>query len=97
LAAIDCVLRTLTPGDEVVTSDDLYGGTYRLFTKLFSAYGLVFTYVNTTSVNAVEKAITERTKLVWLETPTNPLLNIADIKAISSAVKDKKIRRLLWR
>ena len=89
LAAIDCVLRTLSPGDEVIAGDDLYGGTYRMFTRLFKKYGLEFTFVDMNSVANVTDAITEKTKLVWLETPTNPLMKIADIKAISSAVKDK--------
>ena len=88
LAAIDCVLRTLNPGDEIIAGIDLYGGTYRMFTRLFEKYGLEFTYVDTDSVENVSKAITEKTKLVWLETPTNPLMKIADIQAISTAVKD---------
>ncbi len=87
LAAIDCVLRILKPGDEVIAGNDLYGGTYRMFTKLFEKYGLEFSYVNMNSAKNVSEAITEKTKLVWLETPTNPLMKIADIKAISSAVK----------
>ncbi|WP_343330944.1 cystathionine gamma-synthase [Polaribacter staleyi] len=88
LAAIDCVLRTLNPGDKIIAGIDLYGGTYRMFTRLFEKYGLEFTYVDTESVENVAKAITEKTKLVWLETPTNPLMKIADIQAISKAVKD---------
>ncbi|MDX6747079.1 cystathionine gamma-synthase [Polaribacter sp. PL03] len=88
LAAIDCVLRTLKPGDEIIAGNDLYGGTYRMFTRLFEKYGLEFTYVNTNSVENISKAITEKTKLVWLETPTNPLMKIADIKAICNTVKD---------
>ncbi|PQJ69133.1 cystathionine gamma-synthase [Polaribacter butkevichii] len=88
LAAIDCVLRTLNPGDEIIAGIDLYGGTYRMFTRLFEKYGLEFTYVDMDSVENVAKAITDKTKLVWLETPTNPLMKIADIQAISKAVKD---------
>ncbi|MGJ8745010.1 cystathionine gamma-synthase [Polaribacter sp.] len=87
LAAIDCVLRILNPGDEIIAGKDLYGGTYRMFTKLFEKYGLEFTYVDTNSVENVTKEITEKTKLVWLETPTNPLMKIADIAAISNEVK----------
>ncbi|PQJ79651.1 cystathionine gamma-synthase [Polaribacter porphyrae] len=87
LSAIDCVLRTLSPGDEIVAGDDLYGGTYRMFTRLFKKYGLEFSFVDMNSVANVTDAITEKTKLVWLETPTNPLMKIADIEAISSAVK----------
>lgn len=88
LAAIDCVLRTLSPGDEVIAGDDLYGGTYRMFTRLFKKYGLEFSFVDMNKVNNVTDAITEKTKLVWLETPTNPLMKIADIAAIASAIKD---------
>ncbi|WP_299012744.1 cystathionine gamma-synthase [uncultured Polaribacter sp.] len=87
LAAIDCVLRLLKPGDQVIAGDDIYGGTYRMFTQLFQKYGLEFTYVNMNTVENVTKAITPKTKLVWLETPTNPLMKIADIANISSAVK----------
>jgi cystathionine beta-lyase len=88
MAAIDCVLRTLKPGDEVIAGDDLYGGTYRMFTRLFEKYGLEFTYVNMDDVANVTHAITGKTKLIWIETPTNPLMKIADIKAICSAVKE---------
>lgn len=88
LAAIDCVLRTLKPGDEIIAGNDLYGGTYRMFTRLFEKYGLEFIYVDINSAKNVAKAITEKTKLVWLETPTNPLMKIADIEAICTAVKE---------
>jgi cystathionine beta-lyase len=88
MAAIDCVLRTLNPGDEVIAGDDLYGGTYRMFTRLFQKYGLEFTYVDMNVVANVTHAITEKTKLVWIETPTNPLMKIADIEAICTAVKE---------
>ncbi|MDP5106695.1 MAG: cystathionine gamma-synthase [Polaribacter sp.] len=87
LSAIDCVLRTLNPGDEVIAGDDLYGGTYRMFTRLFKKYGLEFTFVNMDVVANVTDAITAKTKLIWLETPTNPLMKIADIAVISSTVK----------
>ncbi|MFT6699571.1 MAG: cystathionine beta-lyase, partial [Porticoccaceae bacterium] len=88
LAAIDCVLRTLNPGDEVIAGNDLYGGTYRMFTRLFEKYGLEFTYVDIDSGENILKEITEKTKLVWLETPTNPLMKIADIEAICTVVKE---------
>ncbi|WP_275316812.1 cystathionine gamma-synthase [Tenacibaculum bernardetii] len=90
LAAIDCVLRTLNPGDEVIAGDDLYGGTYRLFTRMFEKYGLKFKFVDTDIVENITNAISENTKLVWLETPTNPLMKIADIALITKAVKSKK-------
>ncbi len=95
MSAIDCVLRLLKPGDEIITGDDLYGGTYRMFTKLFLKYGLEFTYVDTDDVANVKNAITEKTKLVWLETPTNPLMKIADIAAICSAVKQENLNILV--
>jgi cystathionine beta-lyase len=88
LSAIDCVLRTLNSGDEVIAGDDIYGGTYRMFSRLFEKYGLEFTFVDMNVVKNVPKAITEKTKLVWIETPTNPLMKIADIEAICSAVKE---------
>ena len=93
LSAIDCVLRMLNPGDEVIAGDDLYGGTYRIFTKMFQKYGLKFHFIDMNEVSNVTKCITPNTKLVWLETPTNPLMKIADIEVISSAVKaiDAKI------
>jgi cystathionine beta-lyase len=88
LSAIDCVLRLLNPGDEIIAGDDIYGGTYRMFNRLFKKYGLEFTFVDMNSVANVAEVITEKTKLVWVETPTNPLLKITDIEAISSAIKD---------
>jgi len=87
LAAIDCVLRTLNPGDEIIAGDDIYGGTYRMFSKIFSKYGLIISYVDLTAVENITHVISEKTKLVWIETPTNPLMKIADIKSISLAVK----------
>lgn len=87
LAAIDCVLRTLNPGDEIIAGDDLYGGTYRLFTELFQKYGLSFQYVNMDKPENVANAISVKTKLIWIETPTNPLMKIADIEAITKMVK----------
>lgn len=88
LAAIDAILRLLKPGDEVITGDDLYGGTYRMFTQLFEKYGLKFTYVDANIVSNIINAISENTKLIWLETPTNPLMKIADIEEISFSVKE---------
>ena len=79
VAATDAVIKLLNPGDEVICANDMYGGTYRLFTKVFERFGIVFRYVDTTVAANVEAAITANTKLVWLETPTNPLMNITDI------------------
>lgn len=87
LSAIDCVLKLLNPGDEVIAGDDLYGGSYRMFTRLFKKYGLTFHFVDMTKVSNVADHITSNTKLVWLETPTNPLMKIADIEEITKAVK----------
>jgi cystathionine beta-lyase len=87
LSAIDCVLRTLNPGDEVIAGDDLYGGTYRMFTKMFQKVGLKFSYVDMNEVSNVANVISEKTKLIWIETPTNPLMKIADIEEITKAVK----------
>ncbi len=90
MAAVDAVLRLLKPGDEVIAGDDLYGGTYRMFIQLFQKYGLEFSFVNMNTIANVTNAITPNTKLVWIETPTNPLMKIADITAISSAVKEEE-------
>ncbi|MCK0130279.1 cystathionine gamma-synthase [Flavobacteriaceae bacterium F08102] len=87
LAAIDCVLKTLNPGDEIITGEDLYGGTYRMFMKMFEKYGLKFHFVNMETPSNVTAKINKNTKLIWMETPTNPLMKIADIKMISSLVK----------
>jgi len=87
LSAIDCVLKMLSPGDEVIAGDDLYGGSYRMFTRLFQKYGLKFQFVDMNSVDNVSNVVTESTKLVWLETPTNPLMKIADIEEIAKVVK----------
>ena len=91
VAATDAVIKLLAPGDEVICANDMYGGTYRLFTKVFERFGIVFKYVDTTNTKNVSDAVTSKTKLVWLETPTNPLMNITDITAIASIAKGKNI------
>jgi len=83
MAAIDTILRLFVPGDEVVVTDTTYGGTYRLFELVLKHYGLVFKYVDTSSLDAVKQALTDRTRLVFLESPTNPVLRVTDIKAVS--------------
>ncbi|TLF47185.1 cystathionine gamma-synthase [Maribacter aurantiacus] len=83
LAAIDAVLKLLNPGDEVISTNDLYGGSYRLFKKIFENYGIVFHFMDMEEVSLVQDQINERTKMIWLETPTNPLMNIIDIEAVS--------------
>ncbi|HMU15609.1 MAG TPA: cystathionine gamma-synthase [Flavobacteriales bacterium] len=87
MASIDAVIKLLAPGDEVVSTNDLYGGTYRLFTRIFEGFGVKFRFVDMTDPAHVAKAITARTKLVWVETPTNPMLNIIDIAAIGALAK----------
>lgn len=84
LAAIDAVLKTLRPGDEVISTSDLYGGSYRLFTKIIAKFGIKFTFVPMGDMSEVEKAISDSTKLMWVETPTNPMMNIIDIKAAAA-------------
>src|SRR5689334_2186319 len=84
VAATDAVIKLLKPGDEVIAGNDMYGGTYRLFSKVFEKFGIRFHYVNMHDVNAVKPFINENTKLIWIETPTNPLMNVTDIEAISA-------------
>nr|WP_242978917.1 cystathionine gamma-synthase [Rhodohalobacter mucosus] len=83
VAAIDAILKTLKPGDHVISTNDLYGGTYRLFTQVFEPYGIDFSFVDMTRTEEVESAVTSNTRLIWIETPTNPLLRIIDIEAVS--------------
>ena len=87
LAATDCLLHTLESGDHVLYADDVYGGTFRLFDKVFRRHGLTFTPVDMTDPKNVEKAIRPNTKLVWVETPTNPTLKLADLAAVSKVAK----------
>ena len=91
LAAIDAVLKLLKPGDEVISTNDLYGGSYRLFTKIFEKYGLVFHFMNMQDLSDIEKLINKKTKLIWVETPTNPMMNVVDISALSSVAKKYEI------
>ncbi|WP_340105814.1 cystathionine gamma-synthase [Rhodohalobacter sp. 8-1] len=91
VAAIDAIIRTLSPGDHVISSNDLYGGTYRLFTKMFEPVGITFSFVDMTDNSKVKEAITDQTKLIWIETPTNPLLRVADIETLASMAKKHNI------
>ncbi len=91
LAAMDAVLKLLKPGDEVISTDDLYGGSYRLFTKIFEDFGIQFHFVNMSNPMALEAGITSKTKMVWVETPTNPMMNIIDIKAMAQLCKKHKL------
>tara|TARA_B100001287_G_scaffold115594_1_gene97223 strand:- start:1081 stop:2223 length:1143 start_codon:yes stop_codon:yes gene_type:complete len=82
LAAIDCIIKMLNPGDEVISTNDLYGGSYRIFRTIFEKYGVKFHFVNMLDLENVESKINTNTKLIWVETPTNPMMNIVDIKSI---------------
>jgi cystathionine beta-lyase/cystathionine gamma-synthase len=87
VAATDSVIKLLNPGDEVIAASDMYGGSYRLFTKVWERYNIKFIYVDTTNPTNVQAAVTTNTKLIWVETPTNPLMNITDIEAIAAIAK----------
>ena len=87
LAAIDAVLKLLSPGDEVISTNDLYGGSYRLFTKIFEKYGLVFHFTEMDDLSKIESLVNNNTKMIWVETPTNPMMNIVDIKGLSNISK----------
>lgn len=91
LAAEDAIIRLLNPGDEVIAANDMYGGTYRLFTKVFAKYGISFKFVDMTNLDNIEKSITHQTKLIWTETPTNPLLNITDIAGVAAIAQKHHI------
>lgn len=91
LAAMDAVLKLLQPGDEIISTNDLYGGSYRLMTKVFQPFGLVPHFVDMSNLENVERQLTDNTKLLWIETPTNPMLNIIDIQALCSLAKSKGI------
>jgi len=83
LAAIDCVIKMLNPGDEVISTNDLYGGSYRIFKTIFEKYGLVFHFVDMTDVHHIREKVNANTKMIWVETPTNPMMNIIDIAAVA--------------
>jgi cystathionine gamma-lyase len=91
MGATDTLLKLLKPGDEVISTNDLYGGTYRIFTKVYEGYGIKFHFVAMDEVENVAAAINDKTKMIWIETPTNPLLNIVDISAVCKIAKSKNI------
>ncbi len=91
LAATDCVLRSFKTGDEVIAMDDLYGGTYRMFTRIYKNSGIKFHFVDMNDLEKFKSLINENTKLVWVETPTNPLMKLADIEAIAKITKEHKL------
>ncbi len=91
VAATDAVVKLLSSGDEVIAGNDMYGGTYRLFTKVFERFGLKFHYIDMNNAENIRSYINKNTKLIWTETPTNPLINITDIAAVSKIAKEKSI------
>ncbi|HRD38197.1 MAG TPA: PLP-dependent aspartate aminotransferase family protein, partial [Bacteroidia bacterium] len=91
MGATDAVMKLLRPGDEVITGDDLYGGSYRLFTKIFEPYGIKFHFINLTDANNIKKYINANTKMIWAETPTNPTMQIIDIAACSKIAKENNL------
>jgi len=91
VAATDAVIKLMKPGDEVIAANDMYGGTYRLFSKIYEKFGIVFHYVDMGNVQHIENCINDKTKLIWAETPTNPLMNIVDIRAVATISKKHKI------
>lgn len=90
-AAMDAVMKSLKPGDHVIASNDLYGGSYRLFTRVFEPYGVKYSFIDMTDTDNVLSEIRPETKMIWIETPTNPLLRIVDIQAIAEIAREKKI------
>ena len=91
MAAIDAVVKLLSPGDEVISTNDLYGGSYRIFTKIFEDFGIAFHFVDMQDPANVAAKINAKTKLIWVETPTNPMMNVVDIEAMHKLVADKDI------
>ena len=91
LAAIDAVVKILNPGDEVISTNDLYGGSYRIFTTIFEKYGIKFHFVNMLDINNIKEKINNKTKLIWAETPTNPMMNIIDIKEVCDLAHQNNI------
>lgn len=91
LAAIDAVLKLLKPGDEVISTNDLYGGSYRLFTKIYASFGIKFKFVSMKTLLNIESSISDQTKLIWVESPTNPMMNIIDIRGLAKIAKSNNI------
>ncbi len=90
MAATDTLMKTLNPGDEVISINDLYGGSYRLMTKVYAKYGIKFTFVAMHEAEQIRQYVTDKTKLIWIETPTNPMLNVVDIRVVSKIAKEHK-------
>lgn len=95
MAACDAVIKLLEPGDEVIVANDLYGGTYRIMTKIFTNYGIKFHFIDMSDANNIRSHINDKTKMVWAETPTNPMLNVVDIEACSAIAKEHSLLLLV--
>ncbi|MDT0641971.1 cystathionine gamma-synthase [Zunongwangia sp. F363] len=91
LAAIDAVMKLFKPGDEIISTNDLYGGSYRLFTSIFEKWGIKFHFIGMQEADGIEKYINDKTKLIWVETPTNPMMNVIDIEAVAKIAKEKDV------
>lgn len=91
VAAMDALMKMFRPGDHIISSDDLYGGSYRLFTSVFESYGISFSFIDMTDLELVKNTITPETKMMWIETPTNPLLRVVDLEALIGIAKKDKI------
>ena len=91
LSAIDAIMKLFSPGDEIISTNDLYGGSYRLFEKVFKKFGLKFVFTDLRNLNEIENLISSKTKLIWVETPTNPMINIADIGGLSKICKTNNL------
>ncbi|MDX1637992.1 MAG: cystathionine gamma-synthase [Balneolaceae bacterium] len=94
-AAMDAVIKMFRPGDHIIASDDLYGGTYRLFRQVFEPYDIRFSFIDMTDIDNISKHIAEETKLIWIETPTNPILRVVDIEAVTKLARDRGIMTLV--
>ena len=91
MGAIDTIIKLFEPGDEIISTNDLYGGSYRIFTRVYQKYGLKFHFVPMNNTEAIEEKINEKTKMLWVETPTNPMMNIIDIEACAKLAKKHKL------
>ena len=91
MAAMDTVIKLFQPGDEIISTDDLYGGSYRLFTKIFEKYGLKIHFVNMENPENIRPFLNDKTRLIWIETPTNPMMKVVDIQAIAEIGKQNNI------
>ena len=91
LAAVDAILKLLSPGDEVISTNDLYGGTYRIFTKIFNNFGIKFHFLGLDDISKIKSCVNNKTKMIWSETPTNPMLNVCDIERLSMIAKENNL------